>query len=236
MAANNWLIFTPKKASAGDGYAVFSHEAKIFAEAHGNCPIVEIGANKMSGVVPLKEKRAETLHRRNQVLAAIFEHRPANVAFFCHGWRTGMQLGFDTASAGELAFSISESVRSTECSIALYSCSCGAGKLDTKYIAAKAETGDGGFADELRDAMCKRGVVHCRVDSHATVGHATSNPYVRRFEGNGSAIGGTGGNWIVAPGSALWMKWSKTLRSASNLRMRYPSMTTAEIHEELLRP
>lgn len=236
----NWLIFIPKKKSSGDGYAVFLSEAQRFAEIHGGAPIVEIDANRMTGTIPVKEKKQEVSRRRDQVLSAVFAHKPTNVAMFCHGWRAGMQLGFDVGTADELAFAISESAHGTECAVALYSCSCGAGKLDSKFSVNLNENGDGGFADALRDALCKRGSTYCVVDAHATVGHTTANPYVRRFEGSGSPVGGVGGNWIVAPGSELWKKWCAVLKGSikhsgqASLRLRYPDLTTAEVHALLL--
>jgi hypothetical protein len=117
--------------------------------------------------------------------------------------------------------------------VALYCCSTGAASSADAY----AEFGgDGGFADRLRDALCVAGGVHCTVDAHTTAGHTTMNPYVRRFEGRGSRVGGVGGFDLVSPKSGdLWRRWRRALRETS-LRYRFPVMSVAEIHDWLLRP
>jgi hypothetical protein len=81
--------------------------------------------------------------------------------------------------------------------------------------------------------LCEAGKVHCSVVAHVNAGHATHNPRVRRFEGRGSPMGGTGGSWIVAPGSKLWKPWVRALQK-TDLRLRFPLMSIGEIHRELL--
>lgn len=177
------------------------------------------------------------ISRRDAVLDAIREHQPDHVAFFCHGWKTGIQFGFGVqhtlllaetlaAGFGPLDFE-GETVQVIGPFVTLYACSTADGK-------DPGTGGDGGFADEFRDALCRAGATWCRVDAHTTAGHTTRNPYVRRFEGQGSAVGGTGGQWIVAPKSPLWSRWRKAL-AETDLRYRFPSMSVAEIHEELSR-
>ena len=159
---------------------------------------------------------------RAEVAARIRGFAPDVLAFFCHGWRTGIQFGWNLDSIDTLASVIAESCTSDAPIVALYACSTASGGVG----------GDGGFADQLRDALCQAGAVNCRVDAHDRPGHTTRNPYVRRFEGQGSTVGGTGGQWIVAPGSALWKPWRTALQK-TDLRLRFPLMTIAEIHEEV---
>jgi len=73
--------------------------------------------------------------------------------------------------------------------------------------------GDGGFADKLRDAFCEAGMTWVKVYAHTTAGHTTRNPYVRIFEGQGSPIGGIGGQLLVQPGAKLWKTWRSALWS-----------------------
>ena len=214
------IAFYPNKAAKGDGFNVFYPEAKKFDAYHNGTGLdtnrlFAINAMRMTGIVPVAEKRASMSARRKQVLDILKAHRGTydHVAFFCHGWRTGMQFGFDMQTAKILAAEIARGAEFvTIVDVTLYSCSCGSGDSD----------GDGGFADALRDELCKAGVIGCKVVAHTTAGHATSNPYVREFNGNGSPVGGTGGQWIVAPGSELWGEWIKALRT-TNLRFELAS-------------
>lgn len=159
---------------------------------------------------------------RARILGHIQYASPTICAFFGHGWRTGIQFGFGIANVKELAKALAYGCTSVR--VVLYACSTGDGA---------GPGGDGGFADALRDALCVAGAPFCQVDAHDRPGHATRNPYVRRFMGQGSNVGGTGGQWIVAPGSALWGRWKAAL--AGDLRLRFPMMDVGEIHAELAR-
>jgi hypothetical protein len=55
---------------------------------------------------------------------------------------------------------------------------------------------------------------------------------VRRFEGGGSPVGGTGGTWIVGPSSPLWKPWVRALKG--EMRLCYPLLSVAEVHHQLL--
>ncbi len=217
------IAFYPNKAAKGDGFNVFYPEAKKYIQFHAGVGAYGIDAMRMTGIVPVTEKRAAMAARRRQVLDKLKELRTQynTVAFFCHGWRTGMQFGFDLSTVKVLAKEIVTGAE-FDPQVTLYSCSCGAGDND----------GDGGFADALRDELCKAGAEHSIVAAHTTAGHATSNPYVRMFEGQGSPVGGTGGSWIVAPKSELWDKWRKALSSTT---LRFELTDGVEhIHRTLL--
>ncbi len=173
---------------------------------------------------------------RAQVALAFIDAKAAGflvprVAFFCHGFKNRIQLGFRMPHVDQLANLISASCGETLGPIVtLYACSTGGGD----GVNDEQDGGDGGFADALRDALCHRGRVNCRVDSHTIAGHTTQLAYVRRFEGMGSEHGGTGGSWLVAPGSKLWPAWKAALKDkSSTLRYRYGAMTVAEVHAEL---
>lgn len=206
------LAFAPKynTCKKRDATGAFQPEARAF---------LETGLDGVTyGDLVIVDNHLHADEMRARILDAIAEHKPDHVAFFCHGWATGIQFGFGMAHVKQLAEDIATIDRPT---VTLYCCLTADGPTD----------GDGGFADALRDALCQAGAVNCRVDAHTTAGHTTRNPRVRRFDGLGSAHGGTGGQWIVMPQSALWGRWVRALRG--DLRFRFPGMEIAEIHEEL---
>jgi hypothetical protein len=203
------LVFTGNRNRPGtrDFTGAFDPEAKAFVKLHGGTVIrVPLEANEQT--------------RRRFVIGSIGIYKPDWLAFVCHGLTSGIELGFRRMHTTELAQRLAE----VGCSrVTLYACSTGGGG---------GLGGDGGFADMLRDAMCRAGLVHCRVDAHVGAGHATRRPFVRRFEGMGSRVGGSGGFYIVEQGSALWAAWKDAL-DTTDLRFRFPAMTVAEIHAEL---
>ena len=221
------LVFAPAYNAAGkrDATGAFQPEAKAFRRHHG-VPAANL---------VLVDNRLDRVSMRHIVLDTIAARRkasaegraPAAVAFFCHGAGRQIQFGFDARNVGDLARSLSGC---TALRMPLFACSTGKG---TGGEALAAFGGDGGFADALRDALCREGVVECCVDAHTTVGHTTRNPHVRRFEGMGSPVGGAGGYFIVHPGQkTLWRKWRRALRE-TNLRFDFPFMSVAEIHRGL---
>ena len=230
----SWLALRPKKQGFGDGYSVFRSESDAFIKLHGGA-IVEIDARKMKGTAPRADKAHAIAARCVATEAAIrAAGKIDGVALFCHGWKTGLQLGHSVATAKNLATAIADAVDSDAPMVALYACACGGGKNDERWRPGdEHETGDGGVADAVRDALCTIGVTHCRVDAHATVGHATGNPFVRRFYGDGSVTGGRGGAWLVNPDNgAAFGTWSRALKRTT-MRLRFPTLSRNAIHEEL---
>ena len=151
------------------------------------------------------------------------------IAFFCHGFPRKLQCGFDLLNTSELAlackYSCVEDVK-----IVLYTCSAGDSPKNSDI---KGDgPGNGGFADSLRDSLCRDGsLVWCQVDAHVTAGHTTRNPYVRRFHGDGLPEGRSGGDWLIRPGTRHWKEWKKQLKG--ELRFAYPMMFRSEIAEAL---
>lgn len=154
------------------------------------------------------------------------------LAFFCHGWASGIQAGFLNGQVNELAKLIEDSVVA-DAVIVLYCCSTGTDVADSPKQAAG--TGDNSFADRLRDALCRTGNTKCRVVAHSTAAHTTQNPNARFFDGNGSNAGGVGGYPVVGPKTSIWRPWVTRLRT-TDLRFRFPYMTIEEIHAELQLP
>lgn len=212
------IVFTPDRNTEGkhDYTGAFLPEATAFAKQNE-------GAWAKVAKVDISKPVAD---RRSAVEAALSSNGPLElVAFFCHGWNTGIQLGYSNKEVTQLAAAIAKNSTETVV-VALYCCSTAGGP---------GAGGDGGFADKLRDALCAAGKVHCEVNGHERPGHCSRLPYVRRFEGRGSPTGGTGGTWIVAPGSPLWPRWKRALQSTTgDLRLRFPTMSVASVHRELL--
>ncbi len=217
---------TPGKADAAE----FQARARAFVKLHG-------------GKVCLFDDSKRPHDRASDILHWINEYDARTsklvcVAFFCHGWSRGIEAGFDLRVGRGMLPSILATALATKGGagliVPLYCCSTadepgGAGKtIDTN----EAPGGDGGFADALRDGLCKVGVTNCRIDAHDTDGHTTRNPRVRRFEGSGSLLGGYGGRWIVAPNDPLFPKWRHALRE-TDLDLRYPFLDVGAVLREL---
>lgn len=174
--------------------------------------------------------------RRRQVLEAMRARQGqgfTSVAFFCHGFRNGIQLGFRSLLARQLAEAVLGVTHSLEdVVVPLFCCSTGADAEGDPLGTPGA--GENSFADRLRDALCTAGATHCRVMAHTTLGHTTRNPMVVFMDGMGTSSGGVGGFAPVAPGSSQWPRWRRNLRdSSSNLRLRMPYLTVEAIHAEL---
>jgi hypothetical protein len=147
------------------------------------------------------------------------------VAFFCHGFRTGIQFGFRSADAPTLVSSIVDP--SPDLRLTLYACDA-ARDADKDRDDDRADEigGDGGFADALRDALASVAPA-CAIDAHTTAAHTTRNPDVRRFQGPA----GAGGAYIIPRGDPLWPAWRDALRG--DLRFAFPFLTVAEIRARL---
>lgn len=181
--------------------------------------------------IPKEDVHAIDVSRRfadrgDEVLAILRNYRAVDtVAFFCHGLRRQIQLGFKIETVGELAEGIADAAQAKGniVHVSLYACTLASGGVG----------GDGGFADLLRDGLCAEGQIYCRVLGHDRKGHTTWSPYGRVFDGDGSPVGGMGGRWIVGPGSQIWARWRRALRE-TDLKYRFPYMSIREVHEELV--
>jgi hypothetical protein len=114
--------------------------------------------------------------------------------------------------------------------VVLYACSTAS--TPKRYAADEVE-GDGGFADELRDELTRRGCAG-HVDAHTTAAHTTTNPFVRRFVMEPEAMA-QGGSWLVEPGSEFWRTWRAALSDPGDtLRFDFPWMNRSELHDRLV--
>ncbi|MCP4605978.1 MAG: N-acetylmuramidase family protein [Proteobacteria bacterium] len=216
------IAFHPKHNAEGrrDVSGAFRPECLEFMKIHG----------RSKEDIYIIDNSRPLWARANQVLKILKQHEGKYleaVAFFCHGWQTGMQLGFRKNNVDKLAKAIYKTCQSSVMDVPLYLCSTGGG------------TGSGAtsFADALRDALCVEGAAFCRVMAHSTVAHTTKNPDALFFEGMGSPVGGIGGYEVVKRGTELWTPWRKALQGKESknkdFRFRFAFMTIAEIHAEL---
>ena len=182
-------------------------------------PEAELFTSLSEGRVHAIDNNLPFRYRRYHVLD--FVHSCSDLshfAIFAHGWRNGIQLGFTLKHARRLAKALAGAAYDDTLVVTLYCCSTAQGGLG----------GDGGFADVLRDSLCKYGITRCRVDGHTTRGHTTRNPHLRRFEGLGSPYGGAGGQYIVHPKSrSMFWRWRRAL--TTSFRFEFPLMSTEHI-------
>jgi hypothetical protein len=224
----NTLIFAPKynTGAKSDATGAFQPEARRYMQLRGGGRIVHID-NRGS-----ERERAESVMR--EILIGAGNGQPWNaIAFFCHGLPRSIQLGFNLSNVRHLARCIAETSTRDVC-VPLYACST-ASTLPRLLAMGKGPGGDGGWADELRDALCREGATRCRVMGHDRLGHTTRNPYVRFFDGAGSPVGGQGGEYVVRPptreANTLWDMWRTALKT--DLRFHFPHMEIAQIHAAL---
>lgn len=221
----NALVFTGDRNAPdkpADYTGAFLPEALAFMRHHGistsNHLRVDLG--KVENV--RRQQVYDFIRRKTTEFGVINSY-----VFFCHGLTRKIQLGIRIPDLENFANLVKNSAGpgATAVTIALYCCSTGDGP---------GVGGDNGFADLLRDALCKVGLVNSVVMAHVVSGHTTKNSQKKLFEGRGSPVGGTGGTWIVAPKSELSKKWRTAVTGTSSLRFRVPFMTIEEIHKELV--
>lgn len=220
------LCFVPDQDTPGkvDTTHAFLPEARAFARYHGADP--DSVVKRFPAHAPLAQRRSTcTLAIRNYPASSI-----EVLAFFCHGWRSGLQAGYNRKTLLMFASLVAKHCTDTA-HVLFYAC-------DTSRDADEEEAddlrpgpgGDGGFADEVRDA-CEALGRHVTVMGHSAAGHCSWNPYARFFA---PGMGGKGGEWYVTPRSHVWPAWVKTLRDPrASLRYRFWLLTSAEIEEEL---
>lgn len=197
----------PKTGKAWkDATGAFLPEARAFVKLHG-------------GEVATFDNRASEASRFRETLEILASSGPIEtLAFFCHGFKSGIQCGARVHNLWALARAI-PSVQS----IALYACDAARDSdADRADDTARGPGGEGGFASLLaRKARAQW------VDAHATAAHTTKNPHLRRFGPSGI------GRWLVEPGSDLWGEWCARLQNDRDFRLTFPRLSEAEIRESL---
>jgi hypothetical protein len=217
------VCFVPDANTVGrkDASGAFLPDARAFARHHG-CEPDDVVVRFPAASPPDRRRWVCT-----QMLRALKDLEV--VAFFCHGWPDGLQAGFQRPHILTLARLLAASTVANA-HVLLYACNAGRDRdADALDDLQTGPGGDGGFADELRDA-CDSMKARITVTAHASAGHTTQNPYVRYFAPGDSQ----GGVWYVEPKSELWPLWVRALRDPqSTLRWRFWGMTREAIAAEL---
>lgn len=214
------IIFAP---DSGDQYKEFQREAAN-ASKFFNAPV---------HLFPASKPEAD---RRKFVLSVLDSKRGAAldiVAFLCHGYRRGIQAGFDLRTAFDLALRI-RAHAVVGASVPLYACSTGKGPgVDKDGQGESTAPGEGGFADALRDELVNQGMSGGKIYSHWTAGHLSRNPDARVFEIHRGAVGGLD----VLPlrdGRDGYKRWRGYLHTPDG-RWRVATMTHTEVVAEAMK-
>lgn len=226
------LVFAPEFNTKGrkDATGAFIPEAKRF------CDFWELSRNNIH-LINNKQNKARM---REDVLDIIDDHTGilTDVVFFCHGFKSGWQLGFRKKHVSEFVdacstkFLYDGTMENPAPMVTFYSCDVARDLDKDRQNDMKQLGGDGGLCDEVRDELCRQGYTFCRVVGHSTAGHTDKNPYCKMFDGKGSPIGGIGGEAPVYRGHPLWKQWIAALKT--DFRFEFPWLTIGEIHETLI--
>jgi hypothetical protein len=169
--------------------------------------------------------------RRSAMARALRIPRPELkvIAFFCHGWKDGIQCGYRSQDVAAFAELLSGVTGGKLEKLLLYACDNARDGDDDRADDLKEDVGgDGGFADKLRDEFRRRGDA-VTVFAHAKEGHTTNNPYVRVFAADESF----GGRFLVDPSDKLlWARWRRALMG-TDLWARFPFMSRQALVQEL---
>lgn len=208
------LVFTPDRNSVGNDFkGAFKPESDrytAFYTAAGD--EVEVRRIDVS-----KPSRARVVAMMDAFDGGPFDR----LAFFCHGWRSGMQLGLSRDGLDLVAVAMKIAHRSTPAlRVALYCCSTGASNT--------SPTGDGGFADYLRDCLVTAGRPDVSVFAHTTAGHTTRNAAVRWFVGESAGVD------LVKRGTPEARRLYERLHDVADpLRWQLPYLTLEQALAEL---
>jgi len=218
------MIFVPMHNTKKSDAAEFMREAEAFRKLH------HIDSECLRIIDNHKSKR----EMRRHVLDDVDMWGLTGVFFFCHGWESGIQLGISLSDVCAVAHSIGTNLQDTSVVVGLYCCSTGGTIGKKKQDETEPLGGDGGFADRLRDELCRVGAVDCRVLAHTVPGHTTKNPYLREFIGGGRPLGGSGGSWVIPPRHKPEFKaWRKLLRTDPTARFEIPFVSTGAIQRRV---
>jgi hypothetical protein len=194
---------------------VFLPEAQALSRHYGRgaCKVVRVPVAPVDPRTLIVQAGQQAfLAAGRAVLAALRDGTPwTHVVFMCHGWATGLQLGFRSGKQRrgdrENMSALVAALRALPLKvITLYACSAGSDPASSR---SSPGSGDDSFADTLRDAT---GVT---VIAHVTVGHATRNPHLIVFEANSAPV--LGGIRLPEPGSKLF---KNAVRLLSNRKPR----------------
>lgn len=172
--------------------------------------------------------RADRLKRVIESITAYDGPALSAIAFCCHGWASGWQLGPDGPRSAESLVTALRGKMRQDLVFILYACSCATG----------ANGGVQSIAAQIRDLLVREGAKYCRVVGHTGAGDAFRLPHVRFFEGR-DGVGASGID--VAPISGTDRSLNNRFRQelslhGSNFPWVFPFMSVDAIHAYLRSP
>lgn len=209
------IVFAPAFDTPGrkDSSGAFKPEAQRL--------IKQLGCNATLRLFDNNRAPADRKREVGTALDRLPDGQAALVAFVCHGWKDGIQAGWNSGVVADLADRL-RFVSTVDATIALYCCDTGRG--DNKDP-QPGPGGLGGFASQLFTALCARGFTG-QLWAHGTEGHTTQNPFVRVFEQDETI---PLARWAVEPDAHEFGQWRRLLASTV---LRY-TMLTCETEDEL---
>ncbi len=232
-------LFVPKyNSKRHDATGAFHPEAINFCK-RWNIPRDNIHYidNKLPKSVHRPGNIADALLDEMEEVQAAAEKPIAIWIFLCHGYTHGIQ--FSIRSPGHRHFDPEYKKRydrfldiigdHSSPLLIMYACSTSNDPNGEKDTAPGS--GDGSWADYVRDDLCKKGAVFCRVFTHATAGPATTNPFIKLIDGEGVAEGGVGGQLLAAPRTTELVNLRALLQT--DFRFEVPFLTFSVIQDKI---
>lgn len=145
----------------------------------------------------------------------------SRLAFFCHGWPSGISLGFKSKDVPKLARAIAAACESNVVYIGLYACLTGRGafwggskrKINMANRTERIVTPREGFAMYLCSELAKLNI-HAVITAHLTSGHTTRNPYKVRISQHNRRI--CRSRMVESKPLIPWREWVKELNTDQN--------------------
>ena len=163
-----------------DASGAFYPEARTFMGLNLGSTVLRFDSNRV-----MTDRRAES----DRIIARYVGTDLDAVAFFCHGWSSGIQAGYALVHTKPLAALLSQ-VLTPGGMVILYCCST-------------AQDPEGGFAARLSQHL---GEGH-PVFAHETAGHTTYNPYAYRF------VAGHATTYVSCKDADAFRTWRRAMRS-----------------------
>lgn len=177
-----------------DASGAFYPEARTFMGLHLGSTVLRFDSNRV-----ITDRRAES----DRIISRYVGTDLDAVAFFCHGWSTGIQAGYAKPNIKYLAHLLS-TVLTPGGMVILYCCST-------------AQDREGGFAAALSKHL---GEGH-PVFAHSTAGHTTYNPFAYRF------VGGAATPYVSCEDVDEFHTWRRAMRSRT-FRFEAPFLEPAQ--------